>query len=99
LTPTLAFADEGMWPFNMVPVDRIKKEHNVDVSQQWLLRRRPTPLPPKSIRRRNRAIRLTRGETVAPNRGVIASALLLGIALAVALPGAGLGGSRSREPG
>jgi hypothetical protein len=27
---------------------------------------------------------------VAPNRGVIAAALLLGIALAVALPGAGL---------
>ena len=28
---------------------------------------------------------------MAPNRGVIAAALLLGIALAVALPGAGLG--------
>jgi hypothetical protein len=55
------------------------------------LRRRPTPFPRKSIRTGHRAIRLTREDTVAPNRGVIAAALLLGIALAVALPGAGLG--------
>src|SRR5438477_119062 len=26
LAPSLAFADEGMWPFNMVPVDKIEKE-------------------------------------------------------------------------
>src|SRR5258708_14764529 len=36
LVPTLAAADDGMWPFNMVPVDRIKKERGVDISQQWL---------------------------------------------------------------
>ena len=34
--------------------------------------------------------KLTKGNSVAPNRGVIAAALLIGIALVVALPGAGL---------
>lgn len=28
--------DEGMWPYNMVPVDRIKKLHNVSLSEEWL---------------------------------------------------------------
>lgn len=34
--PSLALADEGMWPFNMVPTEKIKKEHGVDISKQWL---------------------------------------------------------------
>jgi hypothetical protein len=74
-------------------------------------RRRPTISPRKSIRRGNRAIRLGqakkpsgsshKGDTVAPNRGVIAAALLLGTALVVALPGAGLeaaGAGSEAEP-
>jgi hypothetical protein len=31
-----ARADEGMWPFNMVPKDRIAKEHNVTLTDAWL---------------------------------------------------------------
>lgn len=34
--PSFAGADEGMWPFDMVPVDAIKAAHNVALSQQWL---------------------------------------------------------------
>lgn len=33
---TTAHADEGMWPFNMVPKDRIAKDHNVTLSDAWL---------------------------------------------------------------
>ena len=29
-------ADEGMWPFNMVPKDRIQKEHAVTLTDTWL---------------------------------------------------------------
>jgi hypothetical protein len=32
----LSHADEGMWPFNMVPRDRIAKEHGVNVDDAWL---------------------------------------------------------------
>ncbi|MDB4992475.1 MAG: Peptidase [Parcubacteria group bacterium] len=28
--------DEGMWPLNMVPKDRLKKLHNVDIDDEWL---------------------------------------------------------------
>jgi hypothetical protein len=31
-----ARADEGMWPFDMVPVQRIAHDHNVQLSPQWL---------------------------------------------------------------
>jgi len=31
-----ARADEGMWPFNMIPKDRIQKEHNVALTDAWL---------------------------------------------------------------
>ncbi len=31
-----ALADEGMWPFDMVPTARIEKEHHVQLSQAWL---------------------------------------------------------------
>ncbi len=36
LTSHAATADEGMWPFNMVPKDRIQKEHAVTLSDTWL---------------------------------------------------------------
>jgi hypothetical protein len=29
-------ADEGMWPFNMVPKERIQKDHGVDLTDAWL---------------------------------------------------------------
>ena len=45
--------------------------------------------PRRSMWGSNRTIRLTREDTVASNRGIIAAALLLGTALVVALPGAG----------
>src|SRR5580700_2559548 len=32
----LAQADEGMWPFNMVPKDRIQKDHGVTLTDAWL---------------------------------------------------------------
>ncbi len=31
-----ARADEGMWPFDMVPIQRIAQEHHVTVAQPWL---------------------------------------------------------------
>ena len=31
-----ARADEGMWPFDMVPVQRIAQEHHVQITPQWL---------------------------------------------------------------
>lgn len=31
-----ARADEGMWPFNMVPVEGIKKDHGVTLTDEWL---------------------------------------------------------------
>jgi hypothetical protein len=31
-----ARADEGMWPFNMVPVERIKKDHGIALTGAWL---------------------------------------------------------------
>jgi len=31
-----ARADEGMWPFNMVPIERIKKDHGVALTEAWL---------------------------------------------------------------
>ena len=36
LAPSTAHADEGMWPFNMVPKDRIQKEHGVALTDAWL---------------------------------------------------------------
>ncbi|MGH7295109.1 MAG: S46 family peptidase, partial [Polyangiaceae bacterium] len=36
LAPCLARADEGMWPFDMVPVQRIAQEHQVTLTQDWL---------------------------------------------------------------
>lgn len=29
-------ADEGLWPFNMVPVDLIKKKYGMTITQEWL---------------------------------------------------------------
>jgi hypothetical protein len=57
--------------------------------------------PRRSIRGSNRTIRLTREDTVASNRGIIAAALLLGTALVAALPGASLeaaGAGSEAEP-
>jgi hypothetical protein len=34
--PRAAVADEGMWPFNMVPVERIAKDHGITVTREWL---------------------------------------------------------------
>src|SRR5271154_513577 len=34
--PSEARADEGMWPFNMVPVERIEKDHGVTLTDAWL---------------------------------------------------------------
>ena len=31
-----AHADEGMWPFEIAPVDRIQKEHGVALTKDWL---------------------------------------------------------------
>jgi hypothetical protein len=36
LCPSTALADEGMWPFDLVPVQRIAQEHNLQLSPQWL---------------------------------------------------------------
>jgi S1-C subfamily serine protease len=36
LLPLPALADEGMWPFDMVPVQRIAQEHQVQLTPQWL---------------------------------------------------------------
>jgi S1-C subfamily serine protease len=36
LAPTLAHADEGMWPFNMVPRAEIQKRHGVAITDSWL---------------------------------------------------------------
>jgi len=33
--PSVALADEGMWPFNMVPAERIKKDHGIDLPQSF----------------------------------------------------------------
>jgi hypothetical protein len=30
------WADEGLWPFNMVPVELIKKKYGVTITQEWL---------------------------------------------------------------
>jgi len=35
-TPSTARADEGMWPFNMVPKEQIKKDHGVELTDAWL---------------------------------------------------------------
>lgn len=32
----LAPAQEGMWPFNAIPVEQIQKEHGVTLSQEWI---------------------------------------------------------------
>jgi peptidase S46-like protein len=34
--PAEAHADEGMWPFNRVPVESIKKDHGVTLTDAWL---------------------------------------------------------------
>ncbi|MDB4995091.1 MAG: Peptidase [Myxococcaceae bacterium] len=34
--PTRAKADEGMWPFNMVPKDAIQKDHKIAITDAWL---------------------------------------------------------------
>src|SRR5580704_13803020 len=34
--PYEARADEGMWPFNTVPVERIQKDHGVRLTDAWL---------------------------------------------------------------
>src|SRR5580700_6546116 len=31
-----ARADEGMWPFEMAPVERIQKDHGVTLTKEWL---------------------------------------------------------------
>jgi hypothetical protein len=31
-----AHADEGMWPFEMAPLDRIQKDHGVTLTKDWL---------------------------------------------------------------
>ncbi len=36
LAPTAAHADEGMWPFNMVPKDQIQTDHGVTLTDAWL---------------------------------------------------------------
>ncbi len=36
IAPGHAHADEGMWPFNMVPKDSIQKDHGVALSDAWL---------------------------------------------------------------
>jgi hypothetical protein len=34
--PSTALADEGMWPFDMVPAQRIAQDHHVQLTQSWL---------------------------------------------------------------
>jgi hypothetical protein len=36
LAPTIASADEGLWPFDMVPKDAIAKAHGVTLDDKWL---------------------------------------------------------------
>lgn len=36
LAPSATRADEGMWPFNMVPRDQIQKDHGVTLTDAWL---------------------------------------------------------------
>jgi hypothetical protein len=36
LAASSATADEGMWPFNMVPVAQIQKDHGVTLTPEWL---------------------------------------------------------------
>jgi hypothetical protein len=36
LAAPLVRADEGMWPFNMIPKAQIKKDHGVDLTDAWL---------------------------------------------------------------
>ena len=36
LRPAVARADEGMWPFDLVPVERIAQEHHVELKPAWL---------------------------------------------------------------
>src|SRR5689334_5119582 len=33
-----AFADEGLWLFNHIPKDRIKRTYGVSLTDEWLLR-------------------------------------------------------------
>ena len=33
-----AFADEGMWPFNGLPAERLAERHGVSLTPEWLLR-------------------------------------------------------------
>jgi len=34
--PTILRGDEGMWPLNLVPKDRLKKLHKVSIDDEWL---------------------------------------------------------------
>src|SRR5512146_726353 len=36
LAPSVARADEGLWPFDMVPKDAIAKAHGVTLDDKWL---------------------------------------------------------------
>src|SRR5438105_2143008 len=36
LVPSIASADEGLWPFDMVPKDAIAKAHGVTLDDKWL---------------------------------------------------------------
>src|SRR4051794_22505051 len=36
ISATMAFADEGMWPYNLVPKDKIKAKYGVDLTPQFL---------------------------------------------------------------
>src|SRR4051812_18847626 len=36
LAATVARADEGMWPFDMVPRERIQKDRGVAIDDAWL---------------------------------------------------------------
>jgi hypothetical protein len=36
--PLAARAEEGMWPFNMAPVEQVKRDHGVTLTDAWLQR-------------------------------------------------------------
>ncbi|MCA9561666.1 MAG: S46 family peptidase, partial [Myxococcales bacterium] len=36
--PLGAQAEEGMWPFNMAPVEQVKRDHGVTLTDAWLQR-------------------------------------------------------------
>ena len=58
--PTAAHADEGMWPFNMVPKDRIQKEHGVTLTDALARARAAVERSFRQRRTRDRSCR-TRG--------------------------------------